>query len=96
MFFAEEKWKIASDKRGSGNTANIGSIQRISDIITGNGVFAKAGEALFDDDWANYRKMEVPAPGGGRKKLTSFAEYLKYRGMPANLNNPRPSRRGLS
>ena len=39
LFFAEEKWKIASDKRGSGNTANIGSIQRISDIITGNGVF---------------------------------------------------------
>lgn len=25
-FFAEEKWKIASDKGGSGNTANIGSI----------------------------------------------------------------------
>ncbi len=96
LFFAEEKWKIASDKRGSGNTANIGSIQRISDIITGNGVFAKAGEALFDDDWANYGKMEVPAPGGGRKKLTSFAEYLEYWDMPANLNNPRPSRRGLS
>ena len=27
LFFAEEKWKIASDKGGSGNTANIGSIQ---------------------------------------------------------------------
>lgn len=28
LFFAEEKWKIASDKSGSGNTANIGSIQK--------------------------------------------------------------------
>ena len=26
VFFAEEKWKISSDKGGSGNTANIGSI----------------------------------------------------------------------
>ena len=48
-FFAEEKWRIASDKSGSGNTANIGSIQKIDDIVLGNGVFAKAGEELFDD-----------------------------------------------
>ncbi|WP_441696573.1 type II restriction endonuclease [Helicobacter pylori] len=33
IFFAEEKWKIASDKGGSGNMANIGSIQYIDDII---------------------------------------------------------------
>lgn len=44
LFFTEEKWKIASDKGGSGNTANIGSIQKIEDILSGNGVFAKAGE----------------------------------------------------
>ena len=43
LFFAEEKWKIASDKGGSGNTANIGSIQKIDDLLNGNGVFAKAG-----------------------------------------------------
>lgn len=47
--FAEEKWKIASDKGGSGNTANIGSIKSIEDLISGNGVFAKAGEEIFDD-----------------------------------------------
>jgi hypothetical protein len=28
QFFVVEKWRIASDKRGSGNTANIGSITR--------------------------------------------------------------------
>lgn len=35
LFFVEEKWKIASDRSGSGNTANIGSISYIPDIITG-------------------------------------------------------------
>ena len=86
-FFAEEKWKIASDKGGSGNTANIGSIQRIEDILNGNGVFAKAGEKFFDDYWANYGKMQVKDKKGNYKKLSSFEEYLKYRGLPESLNN---------
>ncbi len=92
LFFAEEKWKIASDKGGSGNTANIGSIEKIEDIINGNGVFAKAGEALFDDYWANFGKIELQA-GATRKKLSSFAEYLKYRGLPQALNNPKAAKR---
>ncbi len=37
-FFAAEKWKIASDKQGSGNTANIGSIVDIADLKNGNGI----------------------------------------------------------
>lgn len=92
LFFAEEKWKIASDKRGSGNTANIGSIQKIGDILNGNGVFAKAGEELFDDYWANFGKIEILV-NGKRKKMSSFAEYLQYRGLPAALNNPRAKQR---
>lgn len=63
LFFAEEKWRIASDKGGSGNTANIGSIQKIDDILNGNGVFAKAGEELFDDYWANFGKIEILVDG---------------------------------
>ena len=89
LFFAEEKWKIASDKSGSGNTANIGSIQKISDILNGNGVFSKASEELFDDYWANFGKIEVLDDNGKRKKLSSFCDYLKYRGLPENLNNPK-------
>lgn len=92
IFFAEEKWRIASDKRGSGNTANIGSIQKIEDIISGNGVFAKAGENLFDDYWANFGKMEIPTSNGKYKKLSSFPEYLSYRGLPMDLNNPKASK----
>lgn len=94
LFFAEEKWKIASDKGGSGNTANIGSIQKIDDILNGNGVFAKAGEELFDDYWANFGKIEIFA-NGKRKKLSSFEEYLRYRGLPMELNNPKAAKRKI-
>ena len=94
IFFAEEKWKIASDKGGSGNTANIGSIQYIDDILSGNGIFAKAGEALFYDYWVNYGKLQIQTKEGSYKKLSSFAEYLKYRGLPETLNNPKKSKKG--
>lgn len=92
LFFAEEKWKIASDKGGSGNTANIGSIQKIDDILSGNGVFAKAGEELFDDYWANFGKIEILV-NGKRKKLSSFEEYLQYRRLPMDLNNQKAAKR---
>lgn len=92
-FFAEEKWRIASDKGGSGNTANIGSIQKIDDILLGNGVFARAGEELFDDYWTNFGKMEILTPKGEYKKLSSFSEYLSYRGLPISLNNPKAQKR---
>lgn len=93
IFFAEEKWKIASDKGGSGNTANIGSIQNISDILSGNGVFSKASEELFNDYWANFGKMEIQDLNGKYKKLTSFYDYLKYRGLSENLYNPKASKK---
>lgn len=54
QFFVCEKWQIASDRQGSGNTANIGSITCIEDILKGNGVFAKLGEDWFDEYWMNY------------------------------------------
>lgn len=92
-FFAEEKWKIASDKGGSGNTANIGSIQKIDDILNGNGVFAKAGEELFDNYWMNFGKLEVTDTKGKNKKLSSFSDYLKFRGLSEDLNNPKASKR---
>ncbi len=93
-FFSQEKWKIASDKGGSGNTANIGSIQKIEDILNGNGVFAKAGEEIFDDYWANFGKIQVVGANNKRKPLSSFEEYLDYRGLPRELNNPKASKKG--
>ena len=87
IFFATEKWKIASDKGGSGNTANIGSIKRIADILSGNGVFAKAGEEIFDDYWANFGRIQIEDGNGKRKPMTSFDEYIIYRGLPQSTKN---------
>ncbi|MDE6708749.1 MAG: EcoRV family type II restriction endonuclease [Oscillospiraceae bacterium] len=92
-FFAEEKWKIASDKGGSGNTANIGSIQKIEDILNGNGVFVKAGEEIFDDYWANFGKLMIPDGKGHFKKLSSLSEFLSYKGLPDTLNNPKATKK---
>ena len=89
IVFVQEKWKIASDKAGSGNTANIGSIQNIDDILAGNGVFAKAGEEIFDDYWSNFGKMQVVDKKGKHKALSAFAEYLTYRQLPLSLNTPK-------
>ena len=86
-FFATEKWKIASDKSGSGNTANIGSIKNIADILTSNGVFAIAGENIFDDYWANFGKIQIETKEGKRKPMTSFDEYITYRGLSSDIKN---------
>lgn len=87
VFFAAEKWRIASDKGGSGNTANIGSIKSISDILSGNGVFALAGEEIFDEYWANYGKLEVRTQNGMIKKLTSLKEFLEFKNLSLTLIN---------
>lgn len=86
-FFVAEKWKLASDKAGSGNTANIGSIKGISDILAGNGTFAKAGEEVFDEYWANYGKIKVPAGNGTFKNMTSFDEYIAYTNRSFAIKN---------
>ncbi|OQW90429.1 MAG: restriction endonuclease [Beggiatoa sp. IS2] len=85
IFFACEKWTIASDKSGSGNTANIGSIKRISDILAGNGAFKNLGEEWFDDYWINYGKISIKNDAGIIRKITTLSEFLKYRGKDKSL-----------
>ena len=80
-----EKWKIASDKRGSGNTANIGSISNISDIITGRGMFSKLGEDWFDDYWMNYGKITSADDRDKTKKITRLDDFVRYRGGEVGL-----------
>jgi hypothetical protein len=84
-FFVVEKWKIASDKSGSGNTANIGSIKNISDIVAGRGVFSKLGESWFDDYWMNYKKITVITESGATDKIDSIKKFVEYRKGDANL-----------
>jgi hypothetical protein len=78
-FFVAEKWKIASDKSGSGNTANIGSINNIADILNSNGMFSKLGEKWFDDYWMNYGKITITDNKGNTKKLTNLDDFILYK-----------------
>ena len=51
--FMQEKWRIAGDRPGSGNTANIGSIRgALTDFQQGKGVFGS--EAEFLAYWRGY------------------------------------------
>jgi len=85
QFFVTEKWKIASDKGGSGNTANIGSINNIADIITGRGMFSKLGEHWFDEYWMNYKKITVQDGKGDTKKISTLREFVAYKNGDVSL-----------
>jgi len=85
QFFVAEKWKIASDKGGSGNTANIGSVKNISDILNRKGMFSKLGEQWFDDYWMNYRQITITDETGKTDKISSLKDFVKYRGGDTNL-----------
>ena len=92
QLFAVEKWKIASDKSGSGNTANIGSINRIEDIIGGHGMFSRLGEKWFDDYWMNYKQITIPDGKERTKKITSLKEFVEYRKGDHSLIVPKNNR----
>ena len=69
-FFFQEKWKIAGDKAGSGNTTNIGSISgRLEDFVAGNTPFVSEEEFL--DYWRNYEKTSQTRA----KKYSNIHEY---------------------
>ena len=78
-FFAAEKWKIASDKQGSGNTANIGSIVDIADLKSENGIFSKLGEEWFDEYWINHGSATM-LKDGKTTKITTLKDFLEFKG----------------
>ena len=96
QFFVAEKWKIASDKSGSGNTANIGSINKISDILSGRGMFSRLGEKWFDDYWMNYGKITITDGNGKTKKITNLKDFITYRGGDTRLIVPKTRKTRIS
>lgn len=78
-FFAAEKWKIASDKQGSGNTANIGSIVDIDDLKNENGIFSQLGEQWFDEYWINHGAATM-IKDGKPTKITTLKDFLEFKG----------------
>lgn len=78
-----EKWQLASDHPGSGNTRNIGSVTELEALRKGRGPFALLGEVgreIFDEYWQQYltramaRAAELAEP-----PFRNLREYLRYR-----------------
>ncbi len=79
-FIVQEKYKIASDRPGSGNTKNIGSTTKIEEMRNGTGIFSKYGLEIFDDYWIYYltkdmaQLLELPRP-----PYRNIKEYFEYK-----------------
>ena len=69
--FMQEKWRIAGDKAGSGNTANIGSINgTIEEFINGMGVFVSESEFL--EYWRGYKRTS-------RERQAAYSNIHQFR-----------------
>ncbi|MDQ3687778.1 MAG: restriction endonuclease [Acidobacteriota bacterium] len=69
--FVQEKWKIAGDSAGSGNTTNIGSVSgALEDFRQGRGVFSSEEEFL--DYWRNYGRTAA-------ERRNSYSDIEGYR-----------------
>ncbi len=81
-FLVQEKYKIAKDRPGSGNTKNIGSCVKINELKEGRGPFSKLGVKIFDDFWMNYMTLEMARNAKlKRPPYSNLKEYLKYRNI---------------
>ncbi len=79
-FFVQEKYRIALDRPGSGNTKNIGSVTDIARLVNGTGPFAELGEGVFDDYWQFYLTEDMARAIETKRPYTNLASYLKYKG----------------
>lgn len=85
-FFFHEKYRIASDGPGSGNTKNIGSTKYLDRLLNGTGVFATLGPEIFDDYWLNYRTASMAREEGfSRPPYTNLKEYQAYKKQGAAI-----------
>ena len=84
-YFVHEKWRVASDKPGSGNTKNIGSSKSVDKLLRGRGVFtrlgARHGKRIFDEYWQNYLAKDMArAAELYERPFKDLEGYLAYRG----------------
>ena len=79
-FFLQEKYRIAADRAGSGNTRNIGSSVFLERLVNGTGVFANLGVEVFDDYWMNYRtKAMAREEGFPEQPYRNLIEYKRFK-----------------
>jgi hypothetical protein len=75
-----EKYRIAADRAGSGNTKNIGSTVFLDRLMNGTGVFADLGVEIFDDYWMNYRTRAMAiAEGFTTQPYRNLIEYKRFK-----------------
>lgn len=78
-FILQEKWRIAKDRPGSGNTKNIGSMTNIESLVKGEGSFAPYGVKVFDDYWMNYLTTDMAEAIDSEVPYQSLEEYWEWR-----------------
>jgi len=78
-FILQEKWRIAGERPGSGNTKNIGSVRDIQALVDGNGPFTPYGEEVFDDYWMNYLTKDMAQAIDSEVLYQNLQEYWKWR-----------------
>ena len=73
--FVQEKYKIAGEKPGSGNTENIGSYKTndMRVLVNGEGPFSDLGLEIFEEYWGGYPKYRATT-----KEYTSIEEYFEW------------------
>ena len=79
----QEKYKIATDRPGSGNTKNIGSVTKIDTLVQGKGPFLELGEVVFDDYWMYYLTKDMARAVDLKvvpyRNLNEYKEYKKLK-----------------
>lgn len=87
--FVQEKFRICGDKKGSGNTDNIGTIKskKIDAFAFGAGPFAFMGAEVFDDYWTNHPKYKDSdvVKDSLYFDIPSYIQWLKHSKNQADL-----------
>ena len=86
-FLLQEKWRIAGERPGSGNTKNIGSIRDIQALVEGKGPFASPGPDVFDDYWMNYLTDDMARAIDSDVPYRNLREYWAWRNRAPQRNS---------
>jgi hypothetical protein len=78
-FLFQEKWRIAGEQPGSGNTKNIGSVRKIEELIGGKGPFESHGKEIYDDYWMNYLTADMARAIESNVPFRNLKEYFQWR-----------------
>lgn len=86
--FVQEKYRICGEKKGSGNTDNIGTIgaRSIEPFVYGAGPFSVLGPEVFHDYWINYPKY-TDSNEVKNSLYTDLDGYIKW----LEKKNPEPA-----